>query len=211
MESRSLAREVALLVLGQLSEDHIQNYTSLSLDDLIGLSLNTLLSYWREQLDDCAAQIDLAQEELLNTELPESDKSYIPRTRQYLLNTLKKSEHIINVLSDTFELSRLLTLSDQEQIRNEAMKRVDLVINKYQIINDALDNVMEGWRLKRLPRIDQDILRLAYIDLYNLKTPIAVSCNEAVNLANRYSDQQGRKMINGILRRLQSTPSHNTI
>ena len=26
-------------------------------------------------------------------------------------------------------------------------------------INFSLDNVMEGWRLKRLPRIDQDILR----------------------------------------------------
>ena len=63
---------------------------------------------------------------------------------------------------------------------------------------------MEGWKLKRLPRIDQDILRLAFVDLYYFKTPVAVSCNEAVNLAHRYSDEQGRKMINGILRRLQN-------
>ena len=66
---------------------------------------------------------------------------------------------------------------------------------------------MEGWRLKRLPRIDQDILRLAYVDLYNLNTPIPVTCNEAVILANRYSDEQGRKMINGVLRRLQNKTS----
>ena len=62
---------------------------------------------------------------------------------------------------------------------------------------------MEGWRLKRLPRIDRDILRLAYVDIYYLNTPIAVSCDEAVNLANKYSDTQGRKFINGVLRRLQ--------
>ncbi|MEC9030053.1 MAG: transcription antitermination factor NusB, partial [Cyanobacteriota bacterium] len=27
-------------------------------------------------------------------------------------------------------------------------------------------------------------------------------CNEAVELAHRYSDDQGRRMINGVLRRL---------
>ena len=85
----------------------------------------------------------------------------------------------------------------------EAIKRINLVIENFNIINVSLDGVMEGWRLKRLPCIDQDILRLAYIDLYHLKTPIPVTCNEAVNLANRYSDEQGRKMINGVLRRLQ--------
>ena len=64
---------------------------------------------------------------------------------------------------------------------------------------------MEGWRLKRLPRIDRDILRLACVDLIDLNTPMAVTCNEAVNLANRYSDEQGRRMINGVLRKLQNS------
>jgi len=66
---------------------------------------------------------------------------------------------------------------------------------------------MEGWRLTRLPRIDRDILRLAVIDLSELHTPAAVACNEAVELAHRFSDEQGRKMINGVLRRLQNAPS----
>ena len=62
---------------------------------------------------------------------------------------------------------------------------------------------MDGWRLKRLPRIDRDILRLAYVDIHFLDTPVSVACDEAVNLANKYCDIQGRKMINGVLRRLQ--------
>ena len=37
-----------------------------------------------------------------------------------------------------------------------------------------------------------------------MSTPIAVACDEAVNLANKYSDMQGRKFINGVLRKLQS-------
>jgi N utilization substance protein B len=52
-----------------------------------------------------------------------------------------------------------------------------------------------------LPRIDRDILRLAAVDLNTFSAPPAVACNEAVELAHRYSDDQGRRMINGVLRR----------
>ena len=207
MESRSLAREVALLVLGQISQDQITNFDSVSLDQMLSMGLDTLFNHWREQLDDCALQIELAQEELLSNDSEDLDKDSITKSRELLINCLRKSEDIVNVLSDTIELTSLLTLRDQEKIRIEAMNRVRLVIEKISLINTSLDDVMEGWRLKRLPRIDQDILRLAYVDIYNLKTPIPVTCNEAVNLANRYSDDQGRKMINGVLRRLQTKSS----
>lgn len=207
MESRSLAREVALLVLGQISEDQINNFDTISLDQMLSMGLDTLFNHWREQLDDCALQIELAQEELLSNDSEDLGKDSIAKSRELLINCLRKSEDIVNVLSDTIELTSLLTLRDQEKIRIEAMNRVRLVIEKISLINTSLDNVMEGWRLKRLPRIDQDILRLAYVDIYNLKTPIPVTCNEAVNLANRYSDDQGRKMINGVLRRLQTKSS----
>ena len=76
--------------------------------------------------------------------------------------------------------------------------------NNLKIIDSDIDQAMDGWRLKRLPRIDRDILRLAYADINFLNTPVAVACNEAVNLANKYSDMQGRKFINGVLRRLQT-------
>ena len=66
---------------------------------------------------------------------------------------------------------------------------------------------MDGWKFTRLPRIDRDILRLAYVDINFLGTPVAVACDEAVNLANKYSDIQGRKFINGVLRRLQTVKS----
>ena len=74
MESRSLAREVALLVLGQISEDQIKNYQLLSLETILDLGLDTLVNHWREQLDDCALQIELAQDELDCSELDELDK-----------------------------------------------------------------------------------------------------------------------------------------
>ncbi len=45
----------------------------------------------------------------------------------------------------------------------------------------------------------------AFVDLIDFNTPTAVTCNEAVNLANRYSDEKGRRMINGVLRKLQNS------
>ena len=45
------------------------------------------------------------------------------------------------------------------------------------------------------------------LDINFLSTPIAVACDEAVNLANKYSDTQGRKFINGVLRKLQTVKS----
>jgi N utilization substance protein B len=114
-------------------------------------------------------------------------------------------------LSGSLELPRLLALADQDRVREDARQRIALVLEQRTSIDARLDGVMEGWRLTRLPRIDRDILRLAVVDLTALKTPAAVACNEAVELANRYSDDQGRRMINGVLRRLQAAASTSSL
>ena len=97
----------------------------------------------------------------------------------------------------------MIVSSNQNDIREDVNHRILSIINNLQSIDSEIDEVMDGWRLKRLPRVDRDILRLAYVDINYLDTPVAVACDEAVNLANKYSDTQGRKMINGVLRRLQ--------
>lgn len=140
----------------------------------------------------------------MDSELQE-DAGSLKKSRNYLKTCLIDSENILNCLSESFELPRLIALVDQKEIRELALKRVHKVLEKQDEIDKNLDSVMEGWRLKRLPRIDRDILRLAFVDLNDFNTPTAVTCNEAVKLANRYSDEQGRRMINGVLRNLQST------
>ncbi len=205
MQSRSVTRELALLILGQVSETTLKSLDSISLEELLNIALQSLIDHWREGLDNCAVKIETAQEHLLESELEDLNKISMDRIKGHLRDCLLESESILNGLSASLELPRLLALSDQHQIRLGALKRVALVLEKRNSIDTRLDAVMEGWRLKRLPRIDRDILRLAVVDLMDLKVPIAVACNEAVGLANRYSDDQGRRMINGILRRLQNS------
>ena len=110
----------------------------------------------------------------------------------------------MNTLSVTLDFPKLIISSEQINIREDVNQRISNIINNLTIIDSDIDKAMEGWKLKRLPRIDRDILRLAYVDINFLSTPVAVACDEAVNLANKYSDMQGRKFINGVLRRLQT-------
>ncbi len=208
MKSRSLARELALLVLGQIPEDQTQDVDSFTIETLQEKALDTLMEHWREGLDSCANQIQSVQQNLLDIEEEQTlkDASAVG-VRESLNDCLLRAEQLLNSLSSSLEMPRLLALGNQQEIRQNALNRVILVVQTIDNIDLHVDEVMEGWRLKRLPRIDRDILRLAFIDIHNLETPIAVACNEAVELANRYSDEQGRRMINGVLRRLQSSYS----
>ena len=201
MQLKSISRELALLLLGQIKKKDINK---LNIESLLSKAIESLTQHWREQLDSCASQLEKANQELLDSEF-QGDAGLLIKSQNHLKTCLIDSENILNCLSESIELPRLLALVDQKEIRELALRRVDLVIEKQDEIDHKLDSVMEGWRLKRLPRIDRDILRLAWVDLIDFNTPMAVTCNEAVNLANRYSDEQGRRMINGVLRKLQNS------
>ena len=201
MELKSISRELALLLLGQINNNDVNK---INIVNLLRKAIESLTQHWREQLDVCALKLEKANQELLDSELQE-DAGSLNKSRNYLKTCLIDSENILNCLSESIELPKLLALVDQKDIREESLRRVYLVIEKQDEIDQNLDSVMEGWRLKRLPRIDRDILRLALVDLIDFNTPTAVACNEAVNLANRYSDEQGRRMINGVLRKLQNS------
>ena len=201
VQLKSLSRELALLLLGQIKKNDI---SKINIESLLGKAIESLTQHWREQLDFCAIKLEKANQKLLDSELQE-DAGLLKKSRSYLKTCLADSENILNSLSESIELPRLIALVDQKKLRELALERVYLVIEKQDEIDNNLDFVMEGWRLKRLPRIDRDILRLALVDLIDFNTPTAVTCNEAVNLANRYSDEQGRRMINGVLRKLQNS------
>ena len=202
MQSRSIARELALLLLGQISDR--QPAADTGLDALLQQAQATLSQHVREALDQAAADLQAAQQQLLDSELQAEGAEQLPRVRQHLQEGLAHAEQGLNRLSASLELPRLLMLADQDEVRRGALERARAVLRQREALDARLDAVMEGWRLTRLPRIDRDILRLAAVEIEQFHTPAAVACNEAVELANRYSDEQGRRMINGVLRRFTS-------
>jgi N utilization substance protein B len=202
MQSRTVSRELALLTLAQLPDRGSSTVPSdTSLMGLLDQALSTLAEHVRDSLERSAEALQQAQQDLLDSELQASGDSQLPRVRQHVQKGIAKGEQALNLLSACLEIPRLLVLSDQEAVRHGAIERARAVLRDRDSIDARLDAVMEGWRLARLPRIDRDILRLAVVDLERFGTPSAVACNEAVELANRYSDEQGRRMINGVLGR----------
>lgn len=68
--------------------------------------------------------------------------------------------------------------------------QLDIQINDYS----------KDWDYNRLPVVDRNILRLAVYELSNhANAPAPVICNEAVELAKKYSTQESSRYINGIL------------
>ena len=205
MHLRSISREIALITLSQIDDKSSEELCDLSIDQTLNTSITSLNEYWQELIDESKEFLESANQLLLDSELGDSSISSQKKAREDLKKCSDKIEILLNSISDCSDFSRLLSLSDLTSIKNDALIRINHVVKDLLNIDTQIDSVMDGWRLKRLPRIDRDILRLAYIDIVDINTPISVACNEAVNLANRYSDEQGRKMINGVLRRLQKS------
>ncbi len=205
--NRSLSRELSLISLGLIKEKGNFKLEKSQIEEIFESALDTLLNHRRDELDNCEAELENASQKILDSELQEGIDSSYSNVRDALKESLKKIETVMNTLSITLHFPKLIVSSDQIDIREDVNQRILKIINNIKIIDSDIDEVMDGWRLKRLPRIDRDILRLAYVDINFLNTPIAVACDEAVNLANKYSDTQGRKFINGVLRRLQTIKS----
>ena len=202
--NKSLSRELSLISLGLIKDKGNFKLNEFQIEEIVESALDSLINHCRDELDSCESELENASQKILESELHEGLDSSFSNVRDELKKSLKKIETVMNTLSVTLDFPTLIISSGKIDIREEVIQRISKIVNNLKMIDYDIDQAMDGWRLKRLPRIDRDILRLAYVDINFLSTPIAVACDEAVNLANKYSDIQGRKFINGVLRRLQT-------
>ena len=202
--NKSLSRELSLISLGLIKDKGDFKLNKFQIEEIFESALDSLINHCRDELDNCESNLENASQKILESELQEGIDSSFSNVREELKKSIKKIETVMNTLSITLDFPKLIVSSGQIDIREDVNQRISNIINNLTTIDSEIDQSMDGWRLKRLPKIDRDILRLAYVDINFLDTPIAVACDEAVNLANKYSDMQGRKFINGVLRRLQT-------
>ena len=205
--NKSLSRELSLISLGLLKDKGDFKLEKFQIEEIVESALDSLVNHCRDELDNCQSDLENASQKILDSELKEGMDSSISNVRKDLKISLTKIETVMNTLSVILDFPKLIVSGGQIDIREDVNHRIFNIVNNIKIIDSNIDQVMDGWRLKRLPRIDRDILRLAYVDINYLNTPVAIACDEAVNLANKYSDMQGRKFINGVLRRLQTVKS----
>ena len=88
---------------------------------------------------------------------------------------------------------------DMAYIRDKALN----VILKSEEIDEMLNEQVTGWKTSRMNKVDLSILRLAVYEMkYDEDVPVGVAINEAVELAKKYSGDEGPAFINGVLARL---------
>lgn len=197
-QPRSIARELALLSIsqiktkqGKLSQD--------DLDSLVLAAIRTLTIEVQDNLEAASAEIKRGEERLLNSETRASD---LNSAKVMIQEALSVSQAAINRVGMALEFPEFLQLTNREQVREYATELIVTVNENRQSIEESIENVLVGWQLSRLPRIDRDILRISVAEILCLGVPEKVAINESVELAKRYSDEDGFRFINGVLRRL---------
>lgn len=81
--------------------------------------------------------------------------------------------------------------------------RTNLILDKLTDIDEKLTLISEGWKLKRIGKVELAILRLAIFEiLFDEDIPNSVAINEAVELAKEYSTEQSARFVNGVLAKI---------
>lgn len=91
-------------------------------------------------------------------------------------------------------------IKEVNPVDNEFVKDIVFgVITKKEELDSIANKYLNKWTIDRLGNTDQSILRLSIYELLYTNTPEIVVINEAVELAKNYSDDDVKKMINGVL------------
>lgn len=120
-------------------------------------------------------------------------------------------EHIFRMLF-RIEFNSEEEMKEQECLYFELLDEIseenqNYILNKYRAIKEKqdeidalLNGVSEGWKTSRMNRVDLTILRLAAYEVkWDEDVPTSVAINEAVELAKKYSSDDGPSFVNGIL------------
>ena len=123
-------------------------------------------------------------------------------------------EHIFKILfraefyeQSDFEEQVRLYLEENKDISEKDSEyiysKVNAVFNMVSQIDEAIDNVSEGWPTTRIGKAELSILRLALYEIkYDDEIPVNVAINEAVELAKKYGADSAPSFVNGILAKL---------
>ena len=125
-------------------------------------------------------------------------------------------EHIFKMLfqiefNETKEMPSHLkyyfdTLEDAaEKDKQYIQKKYEAVVSHVPEIDRIINDSARGWKTGRMNKVDLTILRLAVYELkWAEEIPVGVAINEAVELAKKFSGDEGPAFVNGVLGKVAS-------
>ena len=195
---RRIARELALLSLSQRPQSSEQLETQ-EISSLLLAAIRTLTTEAQDALTNASSELQRSSDRLLNSEIRATD---VESARVMVNEAVEVTKSAINRLGVALEFPEWIQLANQQEVRNYTISIVGTVSAKVKQIDEILGNALVDWQVHRLARIDRDILRIAIAEILFLGIPDRVAINEAVEIAQRYSSDEGHKFINGVMRRV---------
>ena len=84
--------------------------------------------------------------------------------------------------------------------KDTGQKLLTDIIDHIDQLDDVINQNSRSWKTGRMPKVDLAIMRLALGEIrFADDIPTAVSINEAVNLAKKFSIERSSSFINGVL------------
>ena len=87
-----------------------------------------------------------------------------------------------------------------DRVRVFANTLIEGVRRDERDLDKSIADALEHWSVKRLSRVDHNILRIAVFELLHLDdVPARVTIDEAIELAKTYGDEGSGRFVNGVL------------
>lgn len=198
LQPRRIARELALLSLSQMPSTP-DRLDAQQMNNLVLAAVRTLTGEIQEALETAAAELQRGSDRLLTSETRASD---VLSAKAMVADAIDLAQKAINRLGTAVEIPEMVQLTNQQEVRTYALEILKTINRRQVEIDQSLTQALQDWQLNRLAHIDRDILRISVAEITFLGIPDRVAINEAVELAKRYSDDEGHRFINGVLRRV---------
>lgn len=198
LQPRRIARELALLSLSQMPSTP-DKLDAQQMNNLVLAAVRTLTGEIQEALETASAELQRGSDRLLTSETRASD---LLSAKAMVADAIDLAQKAINRLGTAVEIPEVVQLTNQHEVRTYALEILKTINRRQTEIDQSLTQALQDWQLNRLAHIDRDILRIAVAEITFLGIPDRVAINEAVELAKRYSDDEGHRFINGVLRRV---------
>ena len=90
-----------------------------------------------------------------------------------------------------------------DEIDPWALELVEEAVAHAAELDERITAASEGWTADRLGVVERSALRVAICELDRGDVPVEVAIDEAVAFTKRYASDEGARLVNGILGRIQ--------
>ena len=100
----------------------------------------------------------------------------------------------------------------EETIKENKIKKEEHIEFLTSYVNDIIENedilvekikeILDGWTYERLGTLEKVLLKISFYEIIIKKVGYEIAINEAVELAKKYSYEDTKEFLNGILAKL---------